>query len=138
MNYRQRLEDLCKKEFAAAMRALADEEARLAQMKEACSRSCAEIDRLKENGADLDEIKRHFDYLKGLKARIEKEEKVVKDFRARLESKRIELSEASKNKKIIDIMREHASEIHSSRAEKEEQKAMDDLASLRFKKGAEA
>ncbi|MBI5454989.1 MAG: flagellar export protein FliJ [Deltaproteobacteria bacterium] len=135
--YRERLKELSQKEFGEALRRLEEEETKLAALKGVYRKSSSEIDELKESGAPFDEIDLYYSYIAGLKRHIAGQEKCIIECRRMLEAKRGELLEASKKKKVIEIMKEKSWLSYNERANKEEQKASDDLTTSRFKRGAE-
>ena len=135
-DYRQQIEDICKKEFSAANARLDDEEVKLEKLREVYRSSSAEIDEMKVKGASMDEITRYYDYLIRIKGHIAGQEKVIVEFRSALEVRRGELHEASKNKRVVEIMREKSLGAHLKEMNRLELKIDDDMAVSRFKRGA--
>lgn len=135
-DYRQRIEDICKKEFNSASARLDDEEGKLEKLRDAYKSSSAEIDEMKERGASMQDITLYYDYLIGMKRHIADQEKVIAEFRKVLEAKREELSEASKDKRVVEIIREKSLGAHLKEMNRLELKGDDDMAVSRFKRGA--
>lgn len=135
-DYRQQIEDICKKEFSAANARLDEEEVKVKRLRDVYRSSSDEIDEMKANGSSMDEITRHYDYLISIKGHIAEQEKVIVEFRSALEVRRAELHEASKNKRVVEIMREKSLDAHSKEMNRLELKTADDMAVSRFKRGA--
>lgn len=135
-DYRQRIEDICRKEFSAANARLDEEDVKLEKLKEVYRSSSSEIDEMKEKGASMDEISLYYNYLIGIKKHIAGQEKVIVEFRNALEVKRGELHEASKNKRVVEIMKEKSLNAHMTEMNRQELKIADDMAVSRFKRGA--
>jgi flagellar FliJ protein len=130
--YRQRLEDICKKEFGTAMRRLDDEEARLATLNDGYVKSKAEIDRLKEDGGQAAEINMYYDYFRGLDAHIREQKRIIIEVRGVFENKRGDLAEATKDRKVVETLKERSLDSYTQKLDKEEQKATDDIVSSMF------
>ncbi|MBI5643100.1 MAG: flagellar export protein FliJ [Deltaproteobacteria bacterium] len=136
-DYRQRLQEICQKEFGEAQRKLDEEEAKLETLREVYRKASSDIDGLKEKGARFDEIDLYYSYATGLKKHISDQDKLIKRTRQALEVKRGELLEASKKKKVIEVMKEKSLNSYIETSNKEEQKISDDIVSSRFNRGVE-
>ncbi|MBI5491402.1 MAG: flagellar export protein FliJ [Deltaproteobacteria bacterium] len=132
--YRQRIEEICQKEFSEALKRLEDEEARLNCLKASSRRAAGEIDDMKENGSGVEEINLYYLYIAGLKNRIDEHEKILKEFREALEVNRARLIEASKGKKVLEIMKERSLNSHREGLNREDQKATDDMVNSLYKR----
>lgn len=132
--YRQRTEELSQKEFAEVNLRLAAEERRLTEMNELYKASSSEVDSLKEKGAPVADIEMHQRYLQGLKRHMKAQEEAVENIRKLLEKKRAELIEASRNRKVMEIMKERSLSAHNLKESKLEQKEADDLTSARLRR----
>ncbi|MFQ5737285.1 MAG: flagellar export protein FliJ [Thermodesulfobacteriota bacterium] len=132
-DYRQRMEDICKKELGAATAKFEEEELKLRRLTEQYRASSEEIDALKERGAPMEEISLYYSYLLGVKGYIAGQEKVLAEFRKELDRKRGELMEASKSRKVVEIMKDRSISSHTERENRQEQKTADDMAVSRFK-----
>lgn len=136
-DYRKRLEEISRKEFSEALKKLDEEEARLSLLRDVYKKTSAEIDGLKERGAPFGEIDLYYSYAAGLKKHIADQERIIREVRKALERKRAELHQASKNKKVIETIKEKSYNSHMEMMNKLEQKASDDLVTSRFKRSAE-
>lgn len=132
--YRQRLEEICMKEFGEAVRRLDDEEARLSMLHEGYLKSSDEMDRMKEDGAQADELNMYYAYFIGLKKHIGEQEKIIRQVREVFEAKRGDLATATKDRKVVQTIKEKSFGAYVQRLDKEEQKATDDIVSSRFKR----
>jgi len=135
-DYRHRIEKVCKKAFGEAASKLDEEEVKLARLREVYNSSAIELDRMKETGASMDDISLHYDYLIGIKTHIVEQEKIIAEFRQVLEIKRTALREASKDKRVVEIMKEKSLGAHLREMNRLELKIDDDMAVSRFKRGA--
>lgn len=130
-DYRQRIEELSQKEFSEVNLLLAAEEKRLSGMNELYANAALEMDDLKEKGAAVSDIEMHHLYLEGLKRHIKAQEEALGQLRKLVEKKRAELIDASRNRKVIEIMKERSLNAHNLKENKLEQKEADDLTSAR-------
>ena len=132
-DYRQRTEELSQKEFAEVNLKLQAEEKRLAEMNELYRNSASEMDGLKERGAPVRDIEMHHLYLEGLMRHIKAQEAAIGQIKKLLEKKRAELIDASRNRKVLEIMKEKSLNAHNLKENKREQKEADDLTSARVR-----
>lgn len=130
--YRQRLEELCRKEFGEALARLRSEEEKIERLKELYKKSSFEIDGLKESGAAAGEMELYHSYVAGLKRHISEQERILSQVSAAVEKKRGELIEASRNRKVMELMKEKSLHQHNQRVSRLEQKESDDLISGSF------
>ncbi len=132
-DYRQKMEDACKKEFGAALSKVEEEEFKLRMLRDQHRSASDEIDRLKEQGASMDEITLYYSYVIGVKEYIKAQEKIIAEFRQALEEKRVELGEASKGRRAVEIIKEKSLEAHLADMNRQEQKNTDDINVNRFR-----
>lgn len=132
--FRKLLEELSQVEFAAALKRLDEEESKLSFLKGIYRKSSEEADGLKEKGAPVSDIRMYHDYLSSVKRHIAAQEAALKELREFFEKKRGELLEASRNKKVLETMKEKSYNDHIMHMEKLEQKITDDMVSSRFKR----
>lgn len=103
LSFRERMEDQLKGELSDIGERLAEEEKRLADLNDYCR---MEGERMLEREEITPlELSLYNGYLKGIRHRIEDGEKLVEEWRARVEKKREELVEAAKEKKILEVMK---------------------------------
>lgn len=130
--YRQRLEELSQKEFGEALARLKSEEEKIERLKELYKKSSSEIDGLKESGARADEMDLYHSYVAGLKRHIAEQERILSQVSAAVERKRGELIEASRNRKVMELMKEKSLHTHNQKVNRQEQKESDELNSRSF------
>lgn len=132
--YRQRLVELCQREFAVARERLDEEYEKLEVLKATYHASSKEVDRLKECGSQTPELNMYAAYLVRLKNHIGEQERIINEVRRELDKKRGQLLEASKNKKAVEIIKERSLETFKEQEKKYEQKVLDEIVSSRFKR----
>lgn len=132
--HRQRAEEASQREFAEVNLRLQAEERRVAELKQLYLDSGFEMDSLKEKGAPGHELELHQAYLAGLKRQISAQEARVREIQKLLEKKRAELVEASRNKKVMEIMKERSLGAHMLKENRLEQKEADDLTTARLRR----
>jgi len=132
--HRQRIEELSQKEFAEVNLTCQSEEKKLIDLVGLYKRSAAELDSLKEQGASANYIETHHAYLEGLKRRIKSQEASVAKIRVLVEKKRADLIDASRDRKVIEIMKEKSLSAYQSRAEKLEIKEAEDMTIARYRR----
>lgn len=131
-DYRHRIEEICMKEFGEALGRLDEEEGKLAVLKGVYKKSSEEADRLKEEGAPVEDINMYHAWFAGLRNHIVEQEGIIRHFRAELEAKRARLLEASKDKKVIETLKEKSFESYRQELSKQDQKTTDDIVNGRF------
>jgi len=133
LDYRKRLEELSKKDFAEAAAQLREEEERLVGLRRTYREASEEVDELKTSGR-THELGLYAAYLARLKTTIAGQEKAIEEARGELERRRGELLEATKEKKVVEVMRERSFEAFRKRERRRDQKETDELATTRFKR----
>lgn len=132
--YRQRLEELSQKEFSETLRKLSEEEAKLLALKDLYSKSSEDMDKMREENAGNPELNLYYAYVTGLKKHIDEQSRIIIGVKAALEEKRLNLLSASRDKKVVEILKEKSYSSYMDKLNKEEQKISDDLVSSRFKR----
>jgi len=134
LNIKEKMEDLKKNEFGKAVRELEEERAKLArleQMKVDCIQSFR--DNL-SSGVKSDDIKQHNIYLDRLKILIRMQHEAIRKAEMKVEEKRLELVEAMRERKALDILKENAYDEFLTEEKQEEQKIVDEIVSYRSAK----
>ncbi len=132
--YRQRLEELSQKEFSEALRKLSEEESKLLALKDLYRKSSEDIDKMKEENAGNPELNLYYAYVTSLKKHIDEQAKIISGVKTALEGKRCNLLAVSKDKKVVEILKERSYNSYMEKLNKEEQKIADDLVTSRFKR----
>ncbi len=85
-----------------------------------------------------DEIRDAYDYLQQLIHRCVEQELQVRQVTEEKNAKLEEVVEASKDRKLLERLKEHKTKQHRKEISQQEQKFLDDLASIRFNRSSEA
>jgi len=134
-NYRQRLEELSRKDLSLAVAQLEEEEKKLDRLREVYRKSSAEMDEKKMNGGGLEEIGLYSNYIEGLRLHISEKEKLIAEYRAVFEQRRDEFIEVSKDRQVMEKLKERSLESYTREKERQEQKDTDEIVSGRFARG---
>lgn len=129
LDYRQRLEEQAIRAFAEAQRQLHNEQAVLEHLllsREACLNLSHRTHRLTVEMLDVEQK-----YLSVLEERIQQQHQRIEEAKALLERRRQELIVAQRERKILERLREKQYELWRQELLRAEQKALDDLASVR-------
>ncbi|MFQ5465384.1 MAG: flagellar export protein FliJ [Thermodesulfobacteriota bacterium] len=131
--HRQDLLDLKQAELGSAMDRLAAEVERLEALTEAYRRTGAELDEIKRKGAQSPELNLYSAYLASVRLRLEDQEALISEIREDCEARRKSLVEASRDRKVVEMVKKRSYEGHLKEADRSEQKDHDELASRRTK-----
>ncbi len=134
-DYRQRLEEASQREFSEALLLLEEEERKLIELQNSYIKGCEDLDRLKEEGGQAEELGMYGAYFYGLKKHISEQQQIIESARQLFEARRSELEEATKEKKVVETLKEKSYDQYVKDLDKAEQKENDDLVSSRFKRG---
>ncbi|MFC1693038.1 flagellar export protein FliJ [Candidatus Latescibacterota bacterium] len=129
LRYREVIEESKKRHFGVALNHLKHEETRRGQIET----SIAQHEKVREQSAQgkisARDLQNKLNYARQLDNKNKIQKKLVKKAGEVLESKRTELVEATKKKKIFDRLKEHEREEYEYEVQKEEQKLSDELSS---------
>lgn len=132
LEHRQRLEDIRRKDLAEAGRLLEIEELKYKELRGKHRESIEEVERLKGEDNSSDELMLYYNYLIGLKDYMEEQALMVAKSRKVFEKQRVKLVSSAQDRRVVEIVKEKAHNLHLSEASKEEQKIIDDIATTRF------
>ncbi|MBI5599106.1 MAG: flagellar export protein FliJ [Deltaproteobacteria bacterium] len=133
LNFREKMEELLKKEFSAIRGELKKEEERLEAIVDLYK---GEIDELLEKGElTAGELGLYRDYMARLKDDIEEGKRVVELFEKKAEGKKEELLEAKKNKKTLDVLKGKGLKRYMEAETRNEQASLDEYNSNNSRKG---
>lgn len=125
-------EDKKKREFGAAMQNLHREEQELGRL----GTTLLDHERTMESRAkgrvSARDLRNNFNYARALDGKILFQKKRVKDKKKIVDSKRSELAESTKRKRILERLKERFREEYEKEAAKEEQSTIDDITSVRY------
>ncbi len=135
LEYRQRLEDILRKDLVEAGRLLDIEQAKLQDLRDAHSKAIEEVERLKGEDNSTEDLMLYYNYLVGLKTYIEEQSQMVAKSKQVYEEQRQKLVESAKERRTVELVKERAQSQHESEEKKEDQKITDDIGSSRFIRG---
>jgi flagellar FliJ protein len=130
-------EDEAKDAFALALKELAVEEDRLVGLEDALRVVEREFKRYSEHDTDIETIKRALEYQTGVLRQIESQRLLIQQKQEFVEKARLELVEATREKRIFERLLERQKEAEAKELLKREQIQSDESASIRFTYGAE-
>lgn len=128
LRYRQILENERKKEFAIANRAWEEERLHRTEMEEERQKTQEEIRALYAAKTKFQEILETYRYVNALDVRLAYLERRLAELDRVREEKREALVKARRDRRALEILREHRKEEHDAQNAAEEQKILDELA----------
>ena len=133
LRLREIKEDEKKREFGAAMRDLHHEEKKLEQLGDTLQNHENNMVKRGQGKVTARELQNNFYYARSLDEKIENQTGNVKKHEEIVDDKREELAEKTKEKKILERLKERRREEHDQAVQKEEQALIDDITSVRHK-----
>ena len=106
LDYRKRVEEGIQIELSHVQRKLEEEKQLVTSYREEKNFYEEELLRREEREIDVEEGILYRDYLKGMRAKIKKQEEIVTRMRVELDKKREELLAVTKNRKILEKVKE--------------------------------
>lgn len=134
LNIKVKLETQKKQEFAAAMNALREEEAKLAFLEEKKAFHEVKAKELLQGKLDFQDIEENRQTILFLEGRIAQQKEHVKTAEDALEAARYALAEIIKERKIYENLREKAFEAFLQEENRAESKSIDELTSYTYNK----
>ena len=135
LDYRKQVEETSLSELAGIKKRLDGE---ISLLKELQKKRQSLISRLKEIGKNKfhpEDVSVYLSYISHVKDQERYQEKVIAEVERELEAKRLELIEAMKQRKMLEIIREDRLKEYRSHINEKERKELDELGTLRFDKG---
>ncbi len=132
LNMKEKLEDQAKNEYGQANLRLMTEEEKLEQIKARLEQAKADLKQILKEELSVREIRRKEDAVEIIKTYVLQQMLVVKRCEKEVEVAREKLSEAMKERKIFDKLREHALEAFHKEEARKEQKEVDELMSYKY------
>ena len=127
-------EDKKKREFGIALGHLGREENKLKKMDGTLSEHEKHVEEHGQGAVSARELQNNFNYARSLDGRIEEQQKNVKKAEESMISRRADLAEASKHKKILERLKDRDREEYNHAVAKEEQAIIDELTTQRYHK----
>jgi flagellar protein FliJ len=137
LDYRKTMEDMLLGELGAIRAEYERESARLEDMSMASCRYSLELKRHLADG-DPDEIRLAYGYLEHLGEQMAAQQEMLRGISRKKEQKTTEVVEASRDRKVMERLKDYKVIEHRQDAEREQQKFLDDVASIRHNRAASA
>ncbi len=134
LGYRKSLEDDVKKDLSALGKILMGTEEILVSLKDEYGQSIKGLELMQKGSVSPKELEMYLNFQKNLKKKIESQEEQLIKVKKDWENKRDELVDASKEKKVLEVLKEKKAEEYRYDFAKSDQKEMDEVASGRFQK----
>ncbi|HOK54299.1 MAG TPA: flagellar export protein FliJ [Armatimonadota bacterium] len=136
LDYRETVEEKLLAELAAIQ---ADYDREVAKLEEVIRSRELFKETMKEqlSGGSPEEIKQAYSYLQLLTTEVLAQEIRVSRIRQKKDSKTAEVVEASKQRKVLERLKEYKVSQHKREMEHQEQKFLDDIACIRFNRSAD-
>ncbi len=132
LNYRGQLKDMLKKEFSALQETLTTEEVRLSEFGSFYDSKAAEM--LGKDEIKASELEVYRNYLQLIKEKMLDTRKTIEMIQEKLDMKRTELAAASREKKVLEAVREKGLKEHLREEAKIEQTVSDEFNVNKFGK----
>lgn len=121
-----------KRAFGAALKLYHREREALRALEEREKKACERLARELATGCPAEVAAAFCEFLRGNSARIKIQAERTEEARMRMEKERQLMVEASKERKVVDKLRERALERHLYETSREEQGFLDEVAGVRF------
>jgi flagellar FliJ protein len=134
LNYRRTIEENLLKELSELRRQLSLEEDRLKMMIFEKDSHINDLGSLQKGGVTLqiEDIKLYFSYLNGVELKIKNQGDIIKRCQERVDKKLIEVIDAMKNRKILEVIKERGYREYTREINLKEQRLLDEIAVNRF------
>ena len=134
LGYRKSVEDDVKRDLSALGKILTDTEGILVSLQDEHGRSIKGLELIQKGSVSPEELEMYINFQKNLKGKIKSQQEQLKKVKIDWENKRDELVDASKEKKVLEVLKEKKAEEYRYDFAKSDQKEMDEVASNRFQK----
>ena len=132
LDHRRNKEDKKKEELGNLSRTVQDVRDFMATLKSRCSVSIVELKTLQESGMNIEQITRYREFITALKDDTNKQMEKLSLLMKDVENRRKELVSLSKERKIMEKLRDKEFDKFKKAVLKEEKKLIDDLGISRF------
>lgn len=131
LDQRKAREDRLLSELAELRREEAVEVSRLRQLRRELAEASVSMESAHIGNVEARELERRDEHLKAKRDDVRLQEMTLEAVRARLETKRIEVVDAMKDRKVMESLRDRQEHEYLVGAARAEQAVLDDMASLR-------
>jgi flagellar FliJ protein len=136
LDQRKAREERLQVELAEVLREEARESAKLAELLEKLDDAVASVQSALESKLSAGEIAAADEYAKCLRDDVKVQQLTIRAVRSRVEAKRAEVVEAMKERKVLEALRDKQEREHIAAQMRIEQNQLDDVASVRYARGA--
>jgi flagellar FliJ protein len=105
--------------------------AELAYLNQRRNHTCAALQGKMSGGTTANEVKSYYQYLAGLKSKVEEKEHVLTGFNKEEASLRLQLTEIRRDKKMLETLKEKKLQEYRKELQAEDEKMIDELVSFR-------
>ncbi len=134
LGYRKSVEDDVKRDLSALGKILTATEEILVSLQDEYGRSVKGLELVQKGSVSLKELEMYLNFQKDLKEKIKSQAEQLKKVKMDWENKRDELVGASKERKVLEVLKEKKAEEYRCDFAKRDRKEMDEVASNRFQK----
>lgn len=132
LDYRKNLEERILNAFSEKKRELELEELRLQNLIEEKNNIVCELKNMQNRLLPIDDIARYVSYVERIRENEKKQNMIIAQTSEQLETKRVELLEAVKKRKVIEMLKDRHAEEYLNVERAFEQKNSDEMAVLKF------
>ncbi len=132
LDYRKNIEERTLNAFSEKKRELELEELKLQKLIEERNNSIGELRNTQNKSLPIDDIARYVSYIERIRENEKKQNIVIAQASEQLEAKRVELLEAVKKRKVIEMLKDRHAEEYANAERAFEQKNSDEMAVLKF------
>jgi flagellar FliJ protein len=134
LGYRKSVEDDVKRDLSALGKILTDTDGILVSLRGEYGRSVKGLELMQKGSVSPKELEMYLNFQKNLKEKIKSQEEQLNKVKIDWENKKDELVDASKEKKVLEVLKEKKAEEYRYCFAKSDQKEMDEVTSNRFQK----
>ena len=132
LNVKEQIEDQKEMEYATALRQVEEEKARLKELEESKERTVQDLRKSVSKKIAPIEIRRYNNSIERLKIMIAQQIERLETAKLIAEDKRLELVEAMKERKAIEIVKESAYEEYVTKEDRVTRRTTDELTSYKY------
>ncbi len=132
LEYRKNIEEKIQNEFSGTKRELDAQKSRMKSLIKERAYLIAEMRNMQDKPVPADDFAVQFSYVKQVRENEKIQKIVIRNAKEQVESKRKELLEAVKKRKIMEKLKERHTEEYNSNLRNAEQKSSDEMSVLKF------
>ena len=132
MDYRKNIEERILNAFSEKKRELELEELKLQNLSEEKRDIIDQLKKMQDKSLHIDDIARYVSYVERIGENEKRQNIIIAQASEQLEAKRMELLEAVKKRKVIEMLKDRHAEEYANAERALEQKNSDEMAVLKF------